>query len=329
MFTLSKKMILIFISCLFVIGCSLSPTRPVSPDTLGEIMLIAQTEGIVTDTPLWTAQISFTRGHHALIETLPLHDYNLTTTANIPIGTWDITLQLINEDGIAHYQDRVTDITIYPDKPSSVEFQLRPADGVVNVDIDLSNYPQAEYINRVRVHFDDDVKEIIREDSTEPLSGQYHLAPRSYDFKVELFTESFRATDRIDPGFWKTIDIAPLDELFLTWIPAMEDLQIIAEIFVVAQPPTNLQGQIHEDTLSLSWDPSPTDDIFGYQIFWQPSSFEPFVQLSVVDHNTLEYSHEISALFETDPPQTLNICVVAYNHIGLGYRSQTITLFSP
>ncbi len=324
----TKKILVLFLmlGSIFV-GCTTS-SGVVTPNTYGEITINANTMSLAS-TELWTAHIYFKRGNHSLLETTSFNGDSLSATIKIPVGTWDISMALLDEQGVAHYQDTITNITIFPDIPRTLEFQLRPADGMVNVSIDLTDYPQTTEVLRVRVHFNNDVKELSRDDATEPLQGSFSLPPGSYNFKVELFTSSFHAGNRIDAGIWKIVDVYPLSELTLIWTPYMEQLSINADIHVIPNPPQNLAVTVNGTQVELVWDPSPTANLMSYNVYWQPNPFSPFELIEVLDAHTLFFNHDLSEYLANNPMYNgVSYCVSAKNTVGInGYRSQIIKVY--
>ncbi|NLM25865.1 MAG: fibronectin type III domain-containing protein [Firmicutes bacterium] len=317
-----KSLILVLISLLLV-GCSLhSPT--ITPKKTGQVVIQS------TNLPLdinnqWTAYIILTRGKHQLEQVVPVASNSFTTTLSVPAGTWDISLQLLDEQGVINYQDTVKSVTIHPNQNHTLNFQLRPANGELRLMIDLSSYPNAQEILRVRVHFNDQVKELTRSDASEPFIGEYSLAPGSYDFKVELFTESFRVGDKVDPGIWQTIHIEPSSQQTITWQPLLKQLTITANILTIPEAPTNFYATKHQETVLLEWNPSPSDNVTEYNIYMKKSPFDPFELLATVPGDTTEYTHELTA--ETELPKSITYCIQSLSTGINGYRSDEIEIF--
>ncbi len=310
---------IIWLAALFLSGCISSSL--ITPKDLGTITVT--TTGIPERIESnWTAHIIFSRGKHELSQTIEVVGTDFSSEIKIPVGTWNISMYLVDDNDIVNYQDSLKDITIYPDKPVFINFQLSPAEGLVQVIIEIDNFPQAEQVLRARVHFNDEIKEIIRDTPLEPLKAQYSIPPGSYDFKVELFTESFRVGDKIDPGIWQTIHIEPLSEQTLVWSPFMQDLYISVDIFMVPPAPTNLTALYSENRVCITWDINSFESLVGHNIYWQISPFEPFELITHVDASITEFTHDLTDLEEL--PAIINYTVASFSAKVTGYRAQPV-----
>lgn len=295
-------------------------SSPITPEDLGTITI--STTSIPKIESNWTAHIIFSRGKHELSQTIEVVGTDFSTEIKIPVGTWNISMFLVDDYDIVNYQDSLKDITIYPDKPVFIDFQLSPAEGLIHVIIDLEDFPQSDQVLRARVHFNDEVEEITRDSPLEPLQAEYRILPGSYDFKVELFTESFRAGDKIDPGIWQTIHIEPLSEQTLVWSPFMQDLYISVDIYLVPPAPTNLTALYSENKVFLTWDVISYESLSGHNIYWQVSPFDPFELIAQLDPNTTEFTHDLTD--QEELPSILNYTVASFSPKVTGYRTQPV-----
>lgn len=313
---MTKRITMVILLVIFTSGCINQTT--VSPQEVSTVTVQA-TSLPAESTNEWRAYIVFSRGRHELSESVSVAGNSLSLTVQIPVGTWDISMLLVDQDDTPHYQDTITDVTVFPDQPLNLDFQLQPAQGLVSVIVDLANFPQAENILRVRVHFNDDVKEIKRDFPDEPLVGEYQLSPGSHDFNVELFTDSFRSTDKVDNGLWQVINIEPLSEQTFIWTPALENLTISADIHSMPSSPTNLQANYHQSKISLTWEHSQSDFITEYQIYWQPDPFTAYEHIGTVPASQSQFTHDLTEL--TEIPQAFNYSIAASSEVITGYRT--------
>lgn len=317
-----KKTILILLISLMLMGCNIhSPT--ILPEETGDIVIQALNLPTTTESK-WTAHILLSRGKHQLTRIAEVDGNNFTTTMSIPAGTWDISLHLLDEQGVINYQDTLKDITIHPQQNETLNFQLRPADGQLKLIVDLTAYPNSEQIHRIRVHFNDQVKEITRSEVSEPLVGEYSLSPGSYDFKVELFTESFRVGDKVDPGVWQTLHIEPSSQQTINWLPIMEQLTIIADIITIPAAPQYEQVSFLDQQVFLKWSASSSKNVTGYLIYYKNSPFESFQLLAAVTADSLEYIHDLSQ--EDELPYSFTYCIQSLAGEINGYRTEEIQI---
>lgn len=319
-----KKGLLCILLCLVSLSLNACISElTVNPEDCGTVMITTASVPEQAGNG-WTAHIVFSRGKHELREEIFVDGTSVSTELQIPVGTWDLSMLLIDNNDIINYQAKAQDITIFPDQPIVIDFQLQPAEGLVMVNIDLSAFPQEEQVLRARVHFNGEFEEIIRDNSSEPLAGEFSIPPGSYDFKVELFTESFRIGDKIDPGIWQTIHIEPLSEQTIVWSPFLENLMITADIYLVPDPPLNFSADHDNDKVYLNWDLTANETISSFNIYLKYSPFEPYEKIGVVDSNTAEFVHSLDELSEHQT--TLTYTVAACSDIITGYRCQPVTI---
>jgi len=298
-------------------GCG--PTTGVEGILAFSAMDIPQSEG-----KNWVAHIVCSRGKHQITQSFPVSDTALAAEFTIPVGTWDVALELADGSGKVAYRDLVTGVVIYPETPAVINFQLKPAHGTIKVIVDLEGHPHADHIMRARVHFNDQYKELIRSSVHDFLEGEYEIAAGSYDFNVELFTESFRIGDKIDLGLWTTIDIEPLSEQTVIWHPKLEQMTITAQICLLPEAPKNLTGKYQQGQSVLAWEPAPAADLEGYNIYWKPSPFHPYSLIATVDRYTTTYSHNLSELAEL--PSQAYYTVAPFSLVLEGYRSSPVLI---
>src|SRR5690606_5033245 len=109
--------------------------------------------------------------------------------------TWQLTIVLLDALGEAQFQSEPQDVEVYPNNPTAIEVILRPGDGRVDLTIKLDDSPLLKHVRRARVYFNDHRTELIWDDPGEPINHVFTLAPGTYDLLIELYTESFRASD--------------------------------------------------------------------------------------------------------------------------------------
>jgi len=301
---------------LLLSGCSVVTTSQKGTITLSALNIP------IDATNQWYAEIICIRGKNQLTQCLEVTENYFAVDLQIPVGLWDISMKLLDEQGNICYQDFKKDVRVYPDKPTIIDFQLKPANGTIKILIDLSTYPYADSVMRARVYFNDKYKELMRESPQVPLAGEFELAPGSYDFNVRLYTTSFRLTDLIDEGIWQTIDVLPLENQTLIWQPFMQNLIITAEIFVVPQAPDNITAKYNGEQVILTWSEPPADDILGYALYWQISPFEPFELIDVVERGITQYTHDLSDWDHL--PVGAYYTIASYSPAMTGYRSTPI-----
>lgn len=301
-------------------GCAASPRgsgdTPIPTDT-GTVMLTAS--GWTGETSMY-AELVFERGRHSFVHTAAISDHTMDITLDVPVGTWDITMVIVDDTEHPLYQDSAEDITVLPDEDLQLSFQLRPANGLVSLTVDLEQYPNAEKILRARVHFDDSHEEITIEPG-ETLADDYDLPPGSYDFKVELFTDSFRSTDQIDPGVWTQLDVYSQELAEITWRPAKQEIHIDADIYLVPEAP-ELQASKQDQQVSLVWEYPADTTAVTFTLLWRSNPFAPFSELVSLSIAEREHQHCIADLADEAAFVEYTICAVST--VVQGYRASPV-----
>lgn len=275
-----------------------------------------------SDASGWTARVVCTRGKHQIIHSFAVADTSLAAELSVPAGTWDITLELADAAGTIVYQDSAVGVVIYPNRPTTIDFQLKPGPGTVKVIVDLAGHPHADNIMRARIYFNDKVYELVRSSAAEVLEGEYQLPPGSYDFTVDLYTSSFHAHNKIDPGLWTMLDVKPLSTQTVIWRPALETMAVTARICLLPDAPQHLVGQYNSQQVLLVWEPCSAADLEGYNVYWQPSPFQPFILIGTVDQHTTSFHHDLGGLDEI--PLQAYYTVAPFSAFLEGYRSPPV-----
>lgn len=264
------------------------------------------------------ARIVVSRNKHVVEETVPVINNEFAATIQVPVGEWTVSVLLVDADGIVLYQSKSQTVQMSLDQEQLLEIVLRPADSQVHVNIDLKDYVFRQVALRARIHFDDEIYEVIRPDSLTPLETTIEISPGSYEFKVELYTESFRVGDRISPGVWQVIHISENEEVFIDWSPASEGLSVIGRVETLLPAPADFRFQHSADGVLLTWSRVNHYEAAGYFLFAQTSPLERYELLTSVPLEETSFLHAL----EPDHALDINYAVAAVSTSGLvGYYS--------
>lgn len=283
-------------------------------------LTVVGTLGGPLQTELVEARIVLSRGKHMVDLVVPLQQNEFKATVSMPIGQWELTVLLLDAEGIVHFQNTPQTIQIAIDQPNVVDLVLRPADSEVHVSIDLEHYIFREEALRARIYFSDEMYEVIRANGQEPFETTLFLAPGSYEFKIELFTESFRVGDRLGLGAWEIVQIPANEQISIVWNPVTEVVEISGRIETLLPAPTNVVCETVEQGVRISWDPPHSEEVVGYFIYAQTSPLERFELLSPVpwELTSFLYTHDP----ENEPPTDIRFAVAAVGKSGYaGYYS--------
>lgn len=313
---LSRTFITLFLTFALVGLCACSPSPPVtgkSPLTVLGTVSTFSPEGLVE------AKIILSRGKHSVEKTVPLQQNEFEATLQLPLGQWELSVLLIDGEGKAQFQSSPQQVEIAPQKPSVIELVLRPADSEVTIRIDLDGYLFSNLALRSRIHFDDEIYEIIRSDADEAFEKVLMIEPGSYEFKIELYTDSFRVGDRLGPGIWEIVTIPPNQSLEIVWSPIAVGLEIRGRLELLLPAPENMVITATEGGLTVSWDPVYDQKADGYFLFAQSSPLERFELLTPLPLKQPSHLYELDG---EKPVSEILFTAAAVSTSGLvGYYS--------
>ncbi len=306
-------------------ACS-SPSLPTLPSlgrssvtvmgAIDDLSLMPTESGEIVD-----AQIVLTRGKHSVERRVPVQQYQFEAEIQLALGKWELYVLLLDGEGRVQFQSATQEIEVTPGKPIVIDLVLRPSDSEVTVSIDLTGYILRDLALRARVHFDDDIYEIVREDVTEPLRKVLSIPPGSYEFKIELYTESFRVGDRLGPGVWEIIDIPPNETIEIVWSPLAIGLEVRGRVESLLPAPENMRVSDADGTLIVTWDPVLDERTMGYFLFAQTNPLERFELLTPIPLEHTSYHYELDG---DTPPNDVLFTVATVSQSGfVGYYSPT------
>lgn len=270
------------------------------------------------------ARLVLSRGKHVVEEVVPLEENEFQAQLELPVGEWELSVLLIDAQGMAQFQSTPQTVQIITRQPSVINLILRPANSEVKIMIDLEDYIFRNLVYRARIHFNEEIYEIIREDNQTPLEAELSIGPGSYEFMIELYTASFRVGDRLGPGIWEILDVPVQGSLSISWSPLAAQLQIEGRVERMLSAPENVKLEAEHSGITISWDPVPAGDVAGYFVFSQESPLERFKMLNPIPLT------DTSFYCELDPEETGEFtCFIAaaVSPGGLvGYYSEPIYL---
>ena len=297
---------------------STSACTPSSPLTAKAPLTVLGTLQSAALTEVVEARIVISRNKHIVEESVPVLNNSFSTTLTVPVGEWDVTVLLVDSQGIVLFQSKSEKTQITLAQSSVMDLVLRPADSTVHVRIDLEDYVFKHVAMRARIYFNDDCHEVTREDSLTPLEHTLELAPASYEFMIELYTDSFRAGDRISPGVWGVIHIKENEEFAISWSPVTEVLHVSGRVETLIPAPENVLLTTTVEGVHLTWDPVYHENVVGYFVFAQISPLMRFDLLNSVPLEELSFLH----MLENDHPPEIHYVIAAVSGSGIvGYYS--------
>ena len=76
------------------------------------------------------ARIVVARGKHVFEWEVPVIGLDLSAEVELPIGTWELTILLLDAEGTVQFQSTPHTVEVLPNGTQLVEVALRPGDGV-------------------------------------------------------------------------------------------------------------------------------------------------------------------------------------------------------
>lgn len=266
------------------------------------------------------ARILVTRGKHVLERAVPVQQNEFQGTLQIPVGKWEITVLLVDEEGIVRFQSKPQEVEISPGSSTILELVLQPAASTVYVTIDLSDYVFKHQALRARIHFNDTIYEVIRPDSSVPLEAVLEISPGSYEFKIELYTESFHVGSRLGQGSWQVVHVSENEDLFITWKPETEGLHISGRVETPLPAPGAVALTGAEAAVHISWEAVDHWNVQGYFLLAQLSPLDRFQLLTPSPIPETSFVHSLG---QGENPDEITYVVAAVSSSGrVGYYSQ-------
>src|SRR5690554_2522762 len=172
----TSVLVIVCLCAALLTGCSLPHGDGTSAHTTGPLAILGTLESEPA-TPISEAHIVLSRGKHLIEEIAPVSGTDFTAELQVPIGTWQLTIVLLDALGEAQFQSEPQDVEVYPNNPTAIEVILRPGDGRVDLTIKLDDSPLLKHVRRARVYFNDHRTELIWDDPGEPINHVFTLAP--------------------------------------------------------------------------------------------------------------------------------------------------------
>lgn len=273
----------------------------------------------ITPANVVEAHIVLKRGKHVVEATVPVRLNEFQGSLQVPVGSWELTVHLVDAEGLVHFQSKPQTIQVAYGIGSTVELTLQPAASTVHIAIDLENYVFREEALRARIHFDDQVYEVIRHSGDAPFEASLEISPGSYEFKIELYTESFRASDRLGAGAWQVLHIPERQEVFLTWSPETSEVLISGRVEQPLPAPSWVVVRDLGPAVEITWEEVDHWGVAGYLVLAQTTPMDRFSNLTSPYVNTPKFLHVLES---EDRPRTLRYVVAPVSTSGLvGYYS--------
>lgn len=316
---------LLYLVAILLTGCVM-PIGLGSPPHAHGPLAIMGTLASEPHSPVTQAHIVMSRGKHLFEWNVPVEGLSFKADIELPVGTWELSILLLDAQGNVLFQNEPQPVEVSPHESQVVNVVLRPGDGRVNLTIDLRGSLLLPHARRARVYFNDERTELVWEEEKETINHVFTLPPGTHDFSVELYTESFRASDRLVPGVWQSVEVKPGEELVINWEPLLQELTVEAVIGLILDPPQNLTAEVDNNQVKLAWDAHHSPYVTGYFVYCWADPFERPEILTPTPTAVPEFLHTLDD--QEEPSHgTLTYSVAALSSSGVvGYRSSELAV---
>jgi hypothetical protein len=293
--------LLLLLLILGTTGCSLLPkaTKQVVGEQSGELTIVADLSSMrASELYSSTATLTLSKDGRNKTEELSIVDSQISTSiSELLPGVWTIMLSIAESDGVVTYQAE-SDVSVLPGAAANVNLILRPLPGTIEVYVDPTFHPELMSAQRGRLYTNPGGYATMVVDDNGMLVGTKTVAPSTYDFSIELFTDSFYARDRIYTSPWTSVEVFPGRKSTVIWNPETGTCTISGILDAQPAPPTNLTLEKVPQGLAISWDhaPDPEHDIVGYHIWMRENLFDEFELIYEADAVRNSYIYPASEL---------------------------------
>lgn len=223
------------------------------------------------------AQIVLTRGGLRREALLDVDQHTLAADfADLPVGDWEIQVLFYDDEGDPTHQAEGT-VRIYSGKTVTAQLTAEPAEGVFDIVADISTFPYADQVDRVRITFHTgNVLSLSQSDDPHLFVGSRGLPPGDYDYSVSLYGESYLVRDRIDESPWESVRIHAGKTAYIHWEPQSGGVRIETERVGAPRPPQNARLEYEGGVPVVHWEPVDHAHLNGYRIYIRDDEMFPF-----------------------------------------------------
>ncbi|MGI6037895.1 MAG: hypothetical protein ACOYD6_06665 [Limnochordia bacterium] len=320
---MGRKLVVLCLA-LLTAGCRFLPS-PLPTDT-GQVQIQAALTSLsqIDNVEEYTVWAELTAGTQTRTAQLQINkDVAVGRMDKVLAGQWELKVLIKDWEGDIIYQGAST-IEVQRDQETVAQVVLEPAPGRLYMHIDLDYFSDQENIRRARIHLSPgDRIEVQRSSGQESLIVETQLPPRTYDFKVELYTSTFHQYNRVHEGFWEEFHIQAGKQTTLLWRPATGAVEIDGDIALIPPPPEKVVALWTESGIRLTWQYPGDTIITGFCIYSRIAPLEPFALVQTLPAGQLELFVPQGSWFSGDE---IEFGVTALTSHGIESRRATSNL---
>ncbi len=317
---------------LILSGCSTGRLTPVSggnglaPDSpSGAVRARAMVDSSELDGH--TVRITYVRGGMVVKQEAVVTNGQISVESpRLFVGDWQIDLRVVDESGRALYSGR-TEVTVTKDTTTNAEVTLGPADGILSVTLDLSEFMEVDGVlkGRLLTNDEDRYQNFEIPDPNQLVEVTMELAPRQYDIAVALYKDAYYSYKRIYLSPYQALAIESGKTTSVSWKPQLGLIDFEVDVRDQPSPPSDLAVTNDGTWAKLTWTQSFSGDAAGYRIYSRTDDqFMGYGILAEVPGNLTEYFLDLTQF----PTATVvHFVVTAVNSLGSeSQRSNQVSL---
>ncbi|GEM_PF-644526 len=205
------------------------------------------------------------------------------TIDNLYVGRWQLELVVRDGAGQGLYSGSGS-VWVSEGATSTVTVPLSPYPGTLDLTVDIGglSLEQESYKARLVVSPGESYN-MDRIEGTALFQTRVNLAPGSYDFKIDFYTDSFHTYKLIYAGYWMPLAIEPGKTVAVYWRPATGAVVVETEPAEPPPAPSAVTADWEGDAIVLAWDAVTQGDVVAYRVYRRVGPLARYELLAEVD----------------------------------------------
>jgi len=248
------------------------------------------------------------------------------------VGTWSVQISVTDSKGTVILAGS-GEVCVRESKTAQAEITLRPAKGILKVDVDLTGFSNTEEIRKAKVVLSpgDLAVSFEKDTDTGEFGTSLEVVPGSYDMKIELYTKTTHDYNMAYSDAYRQIAVRPGQTTVVNWFPKTGAVEVTGRMDTAPPAPENLTGSFAEGSFELCWDTvmPPEDDLAAYRLYCKQDELDKFTLLAEIAAAGV-IGDEVSYVYTPEtlsPGASFFFTVTAVDFSGMeSYRSDTIEI---
>ncbi|HEY8418044.1 MAG TPA: hypothetical protein VIK93_08430 [Limnochordales bacterium] len=302
---------------ILVAGCS-APFPELKPAATGQMAITASVPAAAALAAGHEVEVSLTQDKHQVQARRPVNGETFSITLdNLYIGRWEVKVIVWDPEGDAVYAGSGS-VWIREGQTTTVQVPLMPKEGTLDLTIDIAGLPLEQESYKARLHVSPgETYNLDRIEGTAQFKANVRLAPGSYDFKVDFYTDSFHSYKLIYTGYWMPFAVAPGKTVTLYWRPGTGAVEVEAAPAGPPPAPAALSATWLDGAVLLEWSAVTDGSVTAYRVYRRVGYLARYELVMEVDAaNTWAVDTPPAAEDAPDTGLGLSYVVTAVNAAG-------------